>query len=329
MILGGWWAVLKQTILGAIEDKASRLGAALAYYSILALAPLVILVTPIAEQLFGSAAQQDVVGQMQQLIGPQGTRAVQEVLVQVHYQFRPGPVAKILGTVVLLFGASGVFAELQDALDTIWEVAPKPGKAALFSYLRQRFISFAMVLGSGFLLIVSLLLSAALSALQNYADARFQGLVWVWSILGAGVSFAITAFLFGMIFKVLPDVTVPWSGVWAGAVVTAGLFALGRFLIGSYLGRASIGTSYGAAGSLVVVLVWVYYSSQILYLGAEFTKAYTRRTGQRAVPNDIAVPVTEEARAQQGITHKDVVEAVKQVIEQKADETNDPPPTGS
>jgi membrane protein len=330
-----FWHIVKGTVLGAVEDKAPRLGAALAYYSVLALAPLIILVTPVAEALFGPQAQKDVAGQVAQLVGPQGTRAVRDVLDQIRYNFRPGPVARALSIAVLLFGASGVFAELQDALDTIWEVAPKPGRKAVFEFVRQRFISFAMVLGTGFLLVVSLLFSAGLASLQHYADARVQGLVWLWTILGSIVSFGVTTVLFAMIFKVLPDVDVPWRGVGLGAVITSALFSIGRFLIGTYLGKASIGTAYGAAGSIVVLLIWIYYSAQILYLGAEFTKVYTRRTGTPAAPSEIAVPVTEEARAQQGITRKEVVEAVKDVVERKADEAQqaeaaktDPPGTG-
>jgi membrane protein len=315
-----FWHIVKGTVLGAVEDKAPRLGAALAYYSVLALAPLIILVTPVAEALFGPSAHEEVAGQVAVLVGPQGTRAVRDVLEQVQYKFRPGPVARALSLAVLLFGASGVFAELQDALDTIWEVAPKPGRTAVLQYIRQRFISFAMVLGTGFLLVVSLLFSAALAALQRYADTRVQGLVWLWAVLGAVVSFGVTTVLFAAIFKVLPDVKVPWRGVGLGAVITSALFSIGRFLIGTYLGKASIGTAYGAAGSVVVLLIWIYYSAQILYLGAEFTKVYTRRTGTPAEPSEIAVPITEEARAQQGIAHQEVVQAVKEVVERKADE---------
>ena len=316
----GWWVVTKETVLGSVEDKAPRLGAALAYYAVLALAPLIILVTPVAESLFGSNAHEQVAIEMASLLGPQGTQAVRQALVDVQVKIRPGPIARILSVAVLLFGASGVFAELQDALDTIWEVAPKPPKAAVLGYIRQRFVSFAMVLGTGFLLIVSLLFSAALTYLQKYAGAHFGGLVWLWTGLGAALSFAVTTFLFGMIFRVLPDVKVPWRGVWVGAVLTSVLFSLGRFLIGTYLGKASIGTTYGAAGSVVVLLVWIYYSSQILYLGAEFTKAYTRRRGEKAKPTEIAVPVTAEARAQQGIPKKEVVEAVKRVVEERQQE---------
>jgi membrane protein len=313
-------AILKETLAGWWEDKAPRLGASLAYYTILALAPLVILVTPVAELLFGNDAQQEVVSEVAQMIGKQGADAVRDVLLQVRYKFRPGPAAKLFGLAVLLFGASGVFAELQDALDTIWEVTPKPGRAAVWSFVRQRLVSFAMVLGTGFLLIVSLLFSTLLARLREYADERLREYALLWTVLGGLISFGVITVLFAMIFKVLPDVKMPWRGVWIGAALTSVLFGVGRFLIGMYLGRASIGTAYGAAGSLVVLLVWIYYSSQILYLGAEFTKAYTRRAGARAVPTEDAVPVTEEARAQQGITHQAVVEAVAQVVEEKAHE---------
>ncbi len=319
-----WRGLLVETFAGWWEDRAPRLGAALAYYTVLALAPVLVLVTPLASAILGnpSEARSEIRQEFAQLIGEQGARAVDDVLSAVgRHGGTTGPAARILSIGVLLFGASGVFAELQEALDTIWEVAPKPGPARWFSFLRKRLLSFAMVLGICFLLLVSLVISAALSALRHYADRQFQGLSAAWTVLSAVAWVGASALVFALIYKILPDVTVRWRDVWIGALITAGLFTLGRYAIGEYLGKSSIGDRYGATGSLVVILVWVYFSAQILYLGAEFTKAYSRQTGAPVEPEAIAVPITEEARAQQGIAHHEVVEAVKEIVVQRDRET--------
>lgn len=320
-MLSRWGGMLWQTVADWWEDKAPRLGAALAYYTILALAPVVILVTPVARLLFrrkGSDAQADVVGEMAALVGTSGATALASVLGDAQVLTAANPAARAVTILVLLFGASAVFAELQDALDTIWEVAPKPGRTAVWSFVRTRLLSFAMVLGVGFLLVVSLILSAGLGVLREYADERFAPLAWLWTALDTGVSFLLITVLFAMIFKVLPDVNLQWRDVWIGAAITSALFAIGRALIGAYIGRASVGVGYGAAAqSIVVLLVWVYYSAQILLLGAEFTKVYSKRAGSKVTPTEDAVPITDEARAQQGIAKKDVVEAVKEVVEKK------------
>jgi membrane protein len=334
MVLGGmarfglhhsrrWRGLLVETFAGWWEDRAPRLGAALAYYTVLSLAPVLVLVTPVASAVLGDprAARSEIRQQFAQLIGEQGARAVDDVLGAAAANYgRPSPFARALSWCVLVFGASGVFAELQEALDTIWEVAPRPGSAAWYAILRKRLLSFAMVVGICFLLLVSLLASAALSSLRHFADDRVQGLAIVWAALNPFASVAVSTLVFAMIYKVLPDVTVRWRDVAIGAAITAVLFTLGRFGIGEYLGKSSIGARYGATGSLVVVLVWVYFSAQILYLGAEFTKAYSKKTGSPVAPEPIAVPITEEARAQQGIAHREVVEAVKEVLEQREQE---------
>jgi len=315
-----WRGVLVETFAGWWEDRAPRLGAALAYYTVLSLAPVLVLVTPVASAMLGNAAnaRTEIRQQFAQLVGEQGAKAVDDVLSAAGARYgTPSPAARAVSWVVLLFGASGVFAELQEALDTIWEVVPRPGSAAWLAILRKRFLSFAMVLGICFLLLVSLVVSAALSALRHYADREVQGLAATWSVLNTIASVAVSTLFFAMVYKVLPDVTIRWRDVWIGALLTAGLFTLGRFLIGEYLGQSSIGDRYGATGSLVVVLVWVYFSAQILYLGAEFTKAWSRQTRAPVEPEPIAIPITEEARARQGIPHKEVVAAVEEVIEQK------------
>ena len=323
-----WGGVFAETAAEWWQDKAPRLGAALAYYTILSLAPLLILVTPAVGVVFGpKRARQQIIDQFSQLLGSEAAEAV-ATLVGAGPN-RPGKMATALSVGVLLFAASGVFAELQDAMDTIWEVVPRPGNRAAFrSLLRQRFLSFAMVLGIGFLLLVSLVISAALAALQEAASQRASVPVIVWNASHAVLSFVIVTVLFALIFKVLPDVKIHWRDVWPGAVITAGLFTLGRALIGQYIGREALWSSYGTgAKSLVALLVWVYYSAQILYFGAEFTKSYTKRVGSgRAPPTEVAVPLTEEARAEQGIPKQEVVEAVAEVVERhkREDEAGGP-----
>jgi membrane protein len=199
-----------------------------------------------------------------------------------------GIVSSIVGIVVLLFGASGVFGELQAALNTVWEVQPKPDRG-LWGMIKDRFFSFTMVLGVGFLLLVSLLLSAALSAVGRFLSERLPGGEALWQVLNFVISLGVVTSLFALIFKVVPDVKIEWRNVWIGAAVTALLFTLGKFLLGLYLGKASFASMYGAAGSLVVLVVWVYYSAQILFLGAEFTQVYARHNGSNMRPSSNAV----------------------------------------
>ena len=316
-----WRGVIAETFSEWWQDKAPRLGAALSFYTALSLPPLLILIAPVIGRIFGQKqAQAQITAQFAQLFGDEAAGAIATILENAS-PHQPGRLATILSAAVLLFAASGVFAELQDALDTIWEVAPKPtNKAAFLSLIRQRLLSFAMVLAIGFVLMVSLLLSAALTALRDYAAGDVKELAAAWQAANTVISFVVIAMLFALIFKVLPDVRIRWSDVWLGAFVTSGLFTLGRYLIGEYIGRTTIWSSYLAGKSVIVLLVWVYYSAQILFLGAEFTKAYTCRFGSgRPAPTEVAVPVTEEARAQQGIPHKEVVEAVAEVVSRKAE----------
>lgn len=397
----GWWPLLKQTLADWWEDRAPRLGAALAFYTVLSLAPLLVIVTPMLGAVFGDArARKGIERQFEQLVGKEGAAAIgvmlkdPEVITAVVGEAAtqpstppaepatqpadaatqpvepttqesgpttrpatrpvddpaaaadgpppertappasrspwPGRVAWIISIVVLAFGATNVFAELQDSLNTIWEVTPKPGAAAVWDFVRQRVLSFAMVMVIGFLLLVSLVLSAVLEAVQTYfAGTDVDEAAGLWTAANTGVSYLVITVLFSLIFKVLPDVKLRWRDVFVGALLTAGLFTVGRHVIGEYLGRAGVGERYGASRSLVALLIWVYYSAQILLLGAEFTKVWSQRTrGHRAEPTENAIPITEEARAQQGITHKEVVEAVTEVVERKeADGTADPAKT--
>jgi membrane protein len=292
------WRLLKDSGAEWMEDKAPRLGAALAYYTIFSLAPLLVIVTAIAGFFFGrEAAQGQLASQIQGLVDEQGGKAVQEMVANAG-QTGSGGLATALGIVMLLLGAMGLFGQLQDALNTVWEVQPKPGRGIL-GFLRDRFLSFSMVLSVAFLLLVSLVISAWLAALGSlFGD-------WQTSVLGhlvnGAVSYVVITLLFAMIFRYLPDAEIAWKDVWLGAVIASLLFVVGKLLIGLYLGHSSVGSVYGAAGSLAVLLVWLYYSSQIFLFGAEFTKVYADTFGSRIVPSANAEPVTPQARAEEGI----------------------------
>jgi membrane protein len=266
-----------------------------------------VIVLAIAGFVFGrEAAQGQLLGQIEGLVGPEGGKAIETMVAKGGTQPGSGTLATILGVIMLLVGAAGLFGQLQDALNTIWEVQPKPGRG-IWGFVQDRFLSFTMVLGSAFLLLVSLVISAALAAIGGlFGD-------WQTGVVGQAVnqliSLAVITLLFAMIFKFLPDAKIAWRDVWLGAVITAILFTLGKFLIGLYLGHSSVGSVYGGAGSLAVLLIWLYYSSQIFLFGAEFTKVYANRFGSRIVPAKNAEPVTEEARAQQGIPHSQAAPA--------------------
>lgn len=302
------WPLLKQTADEWNEDRAPQLGAALAFYTALSLAPLLVLLLRIAAGLFGDdeLARLEIERQTQSLIGKEGAEAIQAI--DSADDSKAGTAATILSLATLLFGASGVFRQLQVSLNTIWEVEPRPGRG-VWGFVRDRFLSFAMVMGVAFLLLVSLAISASLSFASGYLN-RFLGDVQILNgILNAVVSTAVISVLFALMFKLLPDVKMAWKDVWLGAIVTAILFSLGKGAIGMYLGHSALSSSYGVAGSFVVLLVWVYYSAQILFFGAELTQVYANRYGSRIVPSENAVPVTEEARAQAGIPRRDAPQA--------------------
>ncbi|MCI0455394.1 MAG: YihY/virulence factor BrkB family protein [Gemmataceae bacterium] len=304
-----WWGLLQDTGRGWMEDKVPRLAAALAYYTILSAAPLLVIVLAIVGLVFdqNQEVRQLLVVQLSSLVGEQGGEAIQTMIAHASRPDSSIP-AMIIGIALLLVGASGVFAELQDSLNTIWEVTPKPGRGIL-GILRDRFLSLVMVFGTGFLLLVTLVISTALAALTRFVGLAEIGVVG--QVVNFCVSFVVVTLLFGMIYKFLPDVAMAWRDVWIGALATAFLFTVGKLLIGLYLGRASVGSAYGAAGSLVVFVVWVYYSSQILFLGAEFTKVYANRFGSDIRPAENAVAVTDEARAQQGLPRQSAVPGVR------------------
>jgi membrane protein len=279
-------------VVGFSADKVPRLAASLAYYTLFSLAPLLVIVIAIAGFAFGEqAARGQIVGEIRTLVGEQGARAVQSLLENAR---RPGAgiAATVLGTITLLAGATGAFVELQDALNTIWGVLPRP-QNSLIAVLKSRLTSFAVVLGSGFLLLVSLVLSAGLNALGVFVQGRLGTQAAVMEGLNLVLTFAVFTLLLAMIYRMLPDVTIAWSDVWIGAGMTAVLFSIGKFLIGLYLGRSSITSTYGAAGSVVIVLLWVYYSAAILFVGAEFTRAYAARVGTGIAPSRHALRISD------------------------------------
>jgi membrane protein len=293
-----WWALLKQTFHDWKDDKAPRLGAALAYYSIFSLAPLLVVCLAVAGLFFdGDQVFEELDNQLSQLLGDEAAAAVQELLRAAKKPSR-GLIATVSGAIVLLWGASGVFAQLQDALNTIWEVKPKAGRGILGT-IKDRFLSFTMVLGTGFLLLISLVLSTALQAIGTWTSGIFSGPEWVMQALNVFGSYLVISFLFAMIFKYVPDAIISWRDVWIGAAATAGLFVVGKWAIGLYLGRGGISNSFGSAASFVLVLVWIYYSAQILFLGAEFTQAYASMYGSHVMPAPDAEPTTDKDRAQE------------------------------
>ena len=264
------WSTLKQTFSAWDEHEAPRLGAALAFYTILSLAPLVILVIAILALVFEhSTAQNQLLGQVESMIGRQGSEAVKGVIEHTQ-QPVSGTFASIIGVVTLLFGASGVFGELRTALNKMWD-AKMPSGGGVWVMLKQRFFSFGMVLAVGFLLLVSLVVSAGLAVIGKFFGGLLPMPEFVLNAINFAVSLAGITVLFALIFRYVPETKIAWKQIWIGAAVTALLFTIGKSVIGIYLGKAAVGSAYGAAGSLVAVIVWIYYSAMIFLFGAEFT----------------------------------------------------------
>ena len=271
--------LFKQTITEFVEDKVPRLGAALAYYTIFSLAPLLLIVIAIAGLAFGhDAAQSRIFAQMKGALGPATADGIQQMVSNAGKSKSGGTIATIIGVITLILGASGVFGQLKDALNTIWDVEPKKG-GGIMALIKGRFLSFAMVFGIGFLLLVSLVIDTAIAAVGVYAKHNLPGGEALWHIAELGLSFCIVTVLMATIFRLLPDLKIEWRDVWLGAALTSLLFVLGKFALGIYFARSAVGSSFGAAGSLVIVLLWVYYSAQILLFGAEFTQVYARSHG--------------------------------------------------
>jgi membrane protein len=286
------FGLIKQTGKEFLEDKAPQLGAALAYYTVFSLAPLILVLLAIIGIIFRhdpAGAWEKITQQMSYFLDPNAVQVVQNIAQQAS---KPGKstLATIMGVALALFGASGVFGQLQDALNTIWDVKAKPARG-IWGFLRTRFLSFAMVGGICFLLLVSLTLESLLKAFSHYVQSVLPGgLVLAMSVYIV-FDFAVIVLLFAMIFKFLPDAEIQWRDVWIGAVITAILFGIGKWLLGLYLGSGAAGSAYGPASSLITLLLWIYYSSQILLFGAEFTQVYAARAGRDVKPDEHAVRV--------------------------------------
>jgi membrane protein len=282
------WKFIEKVFNHWIEDKCPKLGAALSFYTIFSLSPLLVIAVSIAGFIFGEeAARGEIVYQIQDLVGKEGAMIVQTALKNSQYS-ADGLRALIISAVTLLIGSTVVFVELQDSLNLIWKVKRKPGRSifkVILGFFKDRFQSFAMVVATGFLLLSSLLVSALIAALNRFLTNTFLSLpLYFFDIADILISLSVIFILFMMLFRVLPDVTITWKDVWLGSLVTAALFVLGKFLIGLYLGQSSLSSTYGAAGSLVIFLLWIYYSAQILFLGAEFIKVYVESRGREIKP---------------------------------------------
>lgn len=290
------WLLTRESFGEWLSDSAPRLGAALSYYTVFALAPLLVLVVAVAAFfLGGEAAQGHLAAYLESALGKDAAETVQTMVAQTS-RTEGGWIATLIGVVTLLVGATGVMVELQGALNTVWKVKPKPGQG-MKKVVRSRLVALGLVISMGFLLLVSLIVSAFLA----WIAARLQQYLPEWNVLDYLLGEAITvggvALLFALIFKLLPDADITWRDVWVGALVTTLLFEVGKVLIGFYLGKASVTSTFGAAGSLAALLVWVYYSAQIVLLGAEFTRSYANHFGSHVVPKENAVQAEQEVHA--------------------------------
>jgi len=288
---GAWWGLVKQVATSWLDDYVPSMGAALAYYTMFSLAPLLLIVVSVSGLVFGEdAARGEIQAQLQDLMGDRGAGAVQDLLASVR-EPAEGLTATAVGLVLLLVGATTVFAELQDALDRIWRLPGRTRKSGWLTLVRARLLAFGMILAVGFLLIVSLVASALLAAVGRRLDPVFGGWQTVVEVGNTFGGFLLVAFMFGLIYKFMPRKPVLAADVWLGALLAALLFTGGKYVIGAYIGRSDIASGFGAAGSLVVVLVWVYFSAQILLMGAEFTCVYARTFGSLA-----SAPADPDAR---------------------------------
>ncbi len=274
-----WWGLVKTASSAWLDDYAQSMGAALSYYTVFSLAPMLLIVIAVAGLVFGEDAARGALSeQLGSMMGHDAAKAVEGLLASASKPSQ-GILASVIGVVVLLIGATSVFGELQDALDRIWRVPAKDKPSGLWGMLRSRFLSFGMILGIAFLLMVSLVASAAVAALGSWSSPVFGD----WELLGQAITFlfgvVVTTIGFALIYKLMPRAKVQWRDVWVGAVVTSLLFSLGRFLISIYIGKSGVASGFGAAGSLIVVFIWVYYSAQIFLLGAEFTWVYANKVG--------------------------------------------------
>jgi membrane protein len=300
MNLTSWSNLVKAAITSWIADFAPSMGAALAYYTVFSIAPLLIIVIAVAALVFGQdVAQQGILDQARGLLGDESAAAIETMLANAQRP-KQGALAGVLSAITLLVGATTVFAELESDLNRIWKVTPQKA-SGLWHFIRTRILSIGMILAIGFLLLVSLIVSAALAAWGKYWGSLFGEMEVLLQIANFVVSIGVITVLFAILYKLLPQTPIRWRDVWVGAAVTALLFAFGKFLIGMYIGRSGVASAYGAAGTLVVLLVWVYYSAQIFLLGAEFTRAYAVAHGslrtQQPARGPVDVGTAEPVRA--------------------------------
>ncbi len=285
--------LFRQTTNEWLNDKAPQHGAALAYYAVFSLAPMILLLLAIVGVLFRddpAGAWSRITEQMSYFLDRSAIQVVQDIAQKSATTPARSTLATVLGLIIALFGATGVFGQLQDALNTIWGVKPKPG-AGMWGFVRSRFLSFAMLAGIGFLLLVSLVIEGVLKALSHYLQTHIPGGLTIAVSLYVVFDFFVVAGVFGMIFKVLPNAKTRWRDIWIGATMTAFFFLLGKWVLGLYLGSGTAASAYGAASSLITLLLWIYYSSQILLFGAEFTQVYANRFGARIVPDKYSVSI--------------------------------------
>jgi membrane protein len=284
------WSLLKESVEEWQRDRVDQMAAALAYYTLFSIAPLLVIAVAVAGAVFGQeAARGEVVAQIQGLLGKAGAEVVQTALANTQNpEAGNGIVPSIVSTIALLFGASGVFIQLQDSLNAVWNVEPSP-QAGVKAVVRKRIFSFAMVITIGFILMVSLVVSAGLAALSTFTNQLFPALEIFSKVVNIGISLGVFTMLFALIYKYLPDINIAWKDVLVGAFFTSLLFSIGKELLGFYLGNGSFGSAYGAAGSVVTVLAWIYYSVQIMLFGAEFTQVYTRKYGSHRSRANTAV----------------------------------------
>lgn len=283
------WNLIKSIFIKWLDDEPFQSAAALSYYTLFSLAPLFVISIAVAGFVFGrEAAQNQIVSTIQGLIGQESAQAIQAMIQNANNRPKTGMISTLLGGVVILFGAGGVVGQLQTSLNAIWGVQALPDSGGVRDFIRKRFISFAMILAVGFLLLVSLAVSAFISGLTQFIGSLVGGAALIAHLLDIVISFGLITLLFAMIYKFLPDVQIQWKDVWTGAALTSILFTIGKLLIGLYLGSSGVTSIYGAAGSLITVLLWVYYSSLIFLLGAEFTQVYTSTYGSGVVPTENA-----------------------------------------
>jgi len=287
-----WWKIIMATFMGFINDNGLKLSASLAYYTIFSIAPLLVLVLALIGVFLRDAQNRELLYvQIQHYMGMQASSQIKDIIKNYAMHGKSGA-ALLSGGVILLVGASSMFVEIQDSLNIIWRVKAKPKKSWL-KLIQNRFLSFSLIASLGFLLLVSLLINILVSALSDKIQHFFPGITIIIFIVNLAITFVVITVLFGIIFKVLPDVKITWKDVRSGAIFTALLFMLGQYLIGLYIQYFANSSAYGAAGSIIVILTWIYYTSAILYIGAEFTQVYAEAIGSRIEPAEYAVAIKQ------------------------------------